>query len=293
MIRSMTAYGRSDLQEGATHYVCEIRSLNNRYREIILRTPRNWQALEEALRKQLSARISRGRIEATIQTEEGAGESTVSLELNRPLLEAYVQVAREMGRMSGIDGSIRVDTLLQFKDMVQARPVAVEEERTVQVLRLLLERALDSFDQMRVREGAAIATDIQLRLGRLKAYLDEIVRRAPELISLYRERLQSRVSQLMEGVALDPSRMEQEVALFADRSDITEEVIRIQSHLDQFYTYLSLHEPTGRRLDFLLQEMHREVNTVSAKASDGSISRVVVEMKAELEKIREQVQNVE
>ena len=294
MIKSMTAFGRGEYQQGETRYVAEIRSLNNRHRDIIVRVPRDSQPLEEELRAVVSSRIGRGRVEVSFQIEKGPEASSVnSLELNLPLVESYLRVFRELAARFDLDQDVGVETLIQLKDVILVKPETHDLDKLREGFRASLTAALDSLDEMRTREGAALEKDFLKRLGRLDGHVDRVHERAPQLAETYRERLVRRVGAMLRDVEVDQARLAQEVAFLAERSDITEEIVRIRSHLKQFRQYLNPGNTVGRKLDFLIQEMNREVNTLGVKGSDTTISMTVVEMKAELEKLREQVQNVE
>ena len=293
MIKSMTAYGRGEVHLGDTRFIAEARSLNNRHLDIILRIPRNYQVLEKELKDTISSRIKRGRVEVSVQIGNNGEESPYSLELNEPLVNSYIKISHQLSEQFGLDKEIQVDTLLQMKDVLLFRPEAVDMDKLRPGFHHVIVQALDSLDMMRVKEGEAIEADFAKRLNLLEAYTNEVDRRTPILAEEYRKRLKDRIDHIIGDVALDESRLAQEVALFAERSDITEEIVRARSHLKQFREYLSMDDVLGRRLDFLIQEINREVNTLSSKASDALISKLVVEMKAELEKLREQVQNIE
>ena len=289
----MTAFGRGEYQQGDTRYCTEIRALNNRHRDIILRIPKNHQALEEGLRAIISARIRRGRIEVSFQIERGREEVPYDVELNLPLLESYLKIFKQLAAHSGLDQEIRLESLLQLKDVILIKPETGDMEEMKDGLRNVLTMSLDSLDEMRIKEGDAIEKDFIKRLNRLDSHVGNVQDRVPELNEIYRKRLTEKVENMINGVEIDQTRLAQEVAFLAERSDITEEIVRIKSHLKQFREYLSLGDAVGRRLDFLIQEINREVNTLGVKGSDTIISMIVVEMKAELEKLREQVQNVE
>jgi uncharacterized protein (TIGR00255 family) len=289
----MTAYGRGEYHLGDTQFIAETRSLNNRHLDIILRIPRNYQVLEKELKDTISSRIRRGRVEVSVQIENNGEESPYSLELNVPLVHSYLKILQQLAEQFDLDKKIQVDSLLQMKDVLLFRPEEVDMDKLRPGFQRVVEQALDSLDMMRVKEGEAIEADFVKRLDLLEEYVNEVDRRAPILAEEYMKRLKDRIDHVIEDVALDESRIAQEVAFFAERSDITEEIVRTRSHLKQFREYLSMDDALGRRLDFLIQEINREVNTLSSKASDALISKVVVEMKAELEKLREQVQNVE
>ena len=289
----MTAYGRSEYLLGDTLFVAEIRSLNNRYRDIILRIPKNYQALEKELKAIISSRIRRGRIEVSVQMVNNGEESPYSLELNMPLVNSYFKIFNQLAKNLGLDQEIQLDSLCQMKDVILFKSEEGDVEKLRTGFQQVVGQVLDSLDVMRIKEGEAIEADFLKRLNLLEGYVNEVGNRAPSLVEEYRKRLNDKIDRILKDITLDDIRLAQEVALFAERSDITEEIVRIRSHLKQFREYLSMDDALGRRLDFLIQELNREVNTLSTKASDSYISKVVVEMKAELEKLREQVQNVE
>jgi len=289
----MTGYGRGESSLGEKKFVAEIKSVNNRYRDIILKLPKAFQVIEDELRSQIASRMRRGRIEVVVQFEKSNGPSEYALELNLPVAKSYFRIMRELCEEFGLDQSIRADDLCQMRDVILFKSEDVNIDEVRMALREVVRLALDSCDGMRLHEGQAISEDLSGRLDRIEGYLGEIAERAPLVVEEYRKRLKERVYQILQGMEADETRLAQEIALFADRSDITEEIVRAKSHLGQFRKYLTLDDAVGRRLDFLTQELHREVNTLSSKASSALISVKAVEIKAELEKLREQVQNVE
>jgi len=293
LIKSMTAYGRAEYSLGDILFISEIKSVNNRYRDIILRIPKNFQIFDKELRSVISSRIKRGRIEASIQMEESSDETPYTLELNEPLVNSYFKIFNQLAEQFGLDHEIRIESLCQMRDVILFRPETVEVDKVKPGFQEVLRQALDSLDVMRIKEGEAIEADFVMRIDLLEKHLYEVENRAPVLVQEYRKRLKENIERMLKDIAMDEARLAQEVALFAEKSDITEEIVRLRSHLKQFREYISLDDAVGRRLDFLIQEMNREVNTIGSKASDTIISRVVVEMKAEVEKLREQVQNVE
>jgi len=264
LLKSMTAYGAGEFGSESRVFSVEIRSYNNRYRDVVLRLPRDLQPLEQDLKALIASRIRRGRAEVSIQVAEAGDEAAYDLELNRPLVRSYLEIFGQLAEQAGIDPEVRMEVLCQMRDVILVKPRTVEAD--------------------------AARAGIEEALGRA---LGEIRKRAPAVVAAYQERLKEKIARLGADTAVDEGRLAQEIAFFADRSDITEELVRIESHLEQFRGYLPRDEALGRRLDFLLQEINREVNTIGSKASDAVISATVVEMKAELEKLREQVQNVE
>jgi uncharacterized protein (TIGR00255 family) len=293
LIKSMTAYGRGEMQQEDVIFIAEIKSVNNRFRDIILRMPKTYQILDKDLRAIISSRIRRGRVEVSVQMENNGVEDPYKLELNVPLVNSYFKIFEQIREQFGLNKEIRLESLCQMKDVILYKPEAVDIDRMRPGFQEVVTLALDSLDLMRTKEGEAIESDLLKRLDMLEGYVNEVEERAPHLVEEYRNRLRDNVSHMLNDLTVDESRLAQEVAFFAERSDITEEIVRFRSHLKQFREYLLIDEALGRRLDFLIQEMNREVNTLGSKASESRISRIVVEMKAELEKLREQVQNVE
>jgi uncharacterized protein (TIGR00255 family) len=289
----MTAYGRGEHQLEKVHFVAEIRSVNSRYRDVHLRIGKDLQGIEKEFKDLIASKVRRGRIEVSIQAERSSTEPAYDLELNAPLLEAYLRIFEQISEQYGIDPESLMNSLNQMQDIIVVKSRETDLEMLKPGYLGALRGALESLEVMRVREGRALELDFRKRLGRLERYADKIKERAPELVKEYRERLRRNIARMSDEIQVDENRLLQEVALFADRSDITEELVRIKSHLVQFSIYLDKNQGLGRRLDFLLQEINREVNTLSVKASDSAISKTVVEMKAEIEKLREQVQNVE
>jgi uncharacterized protein (TIGR00255 family) len=289
----MTAYGKGDCVRNGKRFMVEIKSLNNRYRDVVLRLPRNLQGFEKELRSLIEKKIRRGRIEVFFQIESSHEAPPYRLELNLPLVDAYLKLFEQLSRRSGIKQDIQLETLLQMNDVVSIKTNTDDEEEMGKSLHETLSQGLDSLIDMRQKEGGAIEIDLRKRLKRIAGFVGDVRARTPEIVAAYCVRLTENVEKLCQGVSVDEDRIAQEVAIFAERSDITEELVRMGSHLEQFGAYLEMDDVVGRRLDFLIQEMNREVNTLGSKASDSFVSRIVVEMKAELEKLREQVQNVE
>ena len=293
MIKSMTAYGRGEYTFEDKRFVAEIKSVNNRYRDIIVRCPKSIQGLEEEIRSQVASRIKRGRIEVFIQMERGEEEVAYDLELNVPLVKSYLKIFKRLCETLGVDQKISPETLWQMKDVVVVKPEEVDFETVRPALQTVLQLALDSYDSMRIQEGSGIEEDFHKRLHLIEEYINDIENKAPNVSKEYEKRLKDKIKRMSEDIEIDNNRLIQEVGIFSEKCDMTEEIVRTGSHLKQFRSYMSMEDAIGRRLDFLLQEINREANTMSAKAQDSSISAKVVEIKAELEKLREQAQNVE
>lgn len=291
-MKSMTAYGRGEYEMGKNTLTAEIKTLNNRYKDVILRLPSALQEFEDLIRSEISSRVRRGRIEVSMQITSNE-DTLYNLELNRPLLNAYQRIYEEMNNEFATDEKLKPDFFLQLRDAVISAPQELDPEKSKTAIKNLLGQTLDSLDEMRIQEGKALGDDLEKRLDLIKNYFDMIEERSPSVVAEYRDKLKNRIDAISEDLEVDESRLAQEVALFAGRCDITEEIVRAKSHLDQFHNYMKMDDSIGRRLDFLIQELNREINTISSKASDSSISANAVEVKAELEKIREQIQNIE
>jgi uncharacterized protein (TIGR00255 family) len=292
MLKSMTAYGRAESLKGAMEFIAEIRSGNNRYREIIQRIPQSLQLFEDRIRSIISSRLKRGRIEISIQIKDNEDKG-LKLELNRPLINAYVNIFNDLNKELGCKQPIDISFFSQLKDTIIIKQDIVDPEEIWPDLKDVIDRAVLTLDTMRMNEGRALERDFLERLERIRRYIDEIRNRAKVIVEDYMDKLRQKIKKLIKDIEINDDRLAQEVAFIADRSDITEELIRIESHLEQFKNYMNQDDVIGRRLDFLLQEINREVNTIGSKAADSLISQRAVEIKAELEKLREQIQNVE
>jgi uncharacterized protein (TIGR00255 family) len=292
MLKSMTGYGRAEASRGTLELSVEVRSGNNRYREIILRLPQSLQPCEDRIRSIVCSRIKRGRIEVSVQMKDNE-ERGVKLELNRPLVRAYASVVNELNEELGSKQPIDLSFFSQLKDTIIVKQDSIDLERLWPDLRDVLDKALLSLEAMRMDEGKALEKDFSVRLDTIKGGIEEIRNRARGTVEEYRDKLRERINKLIQISNITEDRLMQEVAFVADRSDITEELIRVESHLKQYRAYMNRDDAIGRRLDFLVQEMNREVNTMASKAADSFISQLVVDIKAELERLREQIQNVE
>jgi uncharacterized protein (TIGR00255 family) len=292
MLRSMTAYGRAETVKGNIAFVAEIKSVNSRYREIILRLPQVLQPLEDRIKPMISSALKRGRIEISIQMKDNSGNN-LELQLNKPLVKAYITVLNELNRELGCDQPIDLSAFSQLKDTIIMKQENVDIEKMWPDLREVIDKALLSLDAMRLNEGKVIEKDFLKRLKNIKHYIKEISDQSKVTIEGYRDKLIEKIQKLVKDLEIAEDRLVQEVAVMAERSDITEELVRTRSHLEQFRNYMNEDDAIGRRLEFLLQEINREVNTIGSKAADSLISQRAVEIKAELERLREQIQNVE
>jgi uncharacterized protein (TIGR00255 family) len=293
MLISMTGFGRAECQEGDYTYQAEIRSVNNRFIEINTRLPKAYVDLEQPLKKLIKTHCSRGSISLSISlgnSNEGSGEWDVKP--NLPLANQYVDALKQIQVSLGIESEIDLKSVVGLRDIIKIEPVTLDPAKKDLILNITTE-VLASLKKMRIEEGENLQKDLAQRIDAIENHAAEIESRHPDVIKEYQEKLNERIRSLNEGVGLDESRLAQEVALLADRSDVTEEMTRLKSHLNQFRNFFNANEPIGRKLEFITQEINREVNTTGSKSNDIIISNRVIEMKSELEKIREQVQNIE
>jgi uncharacterized protein (TIGR00255 family) len=292
MIRSMTGYGSAELERDGQRLSAEVRSVNHRYCEVSIRAPRLVSLFEDQIRQLMQERFSRGKISVAISWG-GAGESGEVLALNLPVVERYVALLQQLRDRYRLDAGVNVGTLATLPDVFTWEHTALSDEQTWSLVKTLLDKACDNMNAMKSREGEALARDLEQRLRILRTELDRVVERAPLRPLEAKERLTSRLKVMLEDIEMDPARVAQEVALMADRLDCTEECVRLSAHLDQFRSLIEGPELAGRKLNFLLQEMNREANTIGSKANDVEIARAVIVIKDEVERLREQVQNVE
>lgn len=293
MIKSMTGYGKAEAPLAGGRIVAEIRSVNHRYGEIYVKLPRILMAFENEVRKCVASRLKRGKIEVFVQQEGVAGQESLprpNIQLAKAYYEAFVKIREELGVYEPVSLSL----VASQRDVLGA---GGESEEIVESLREQLlsavESAVEGLDAMRLREGTALMEDLKARRTTLSSLIGQVAERAPQVVADAAKKMKERVAQLTGETGVDEGRLAQEIAFLADRCDITEELVRFDSHLRQFDDILLVEEPVGRKLDFLLQELNREVNTIGSKANDAEIASYVVQLKAELEKIREQVQNIE
>lgn len=292
MIKSMTGYGKGESVCAMGKLLVEIRSVNHRYGEISIRIPRQFLALEVELKRQVSAVLKRGKIDVAVQWEETVN-STAMPGVQHDLAAGYYESFSNLAKKLGITESVPLSLIVAQKGVVQESSVSYDEEELVPVLQEAAEKALTAIDTMRSREGKALLDDLSMRKNDIEQAVASIREAVPAMVLEYRAKLASRLEQLLGDTKLDAERLTQEVALMADRCDVTEEIVRLSSHFKQMEQTLRQTEPVGRKLDFLMQEMNREVNTIGSKANDSAIANLVIHIKAEMEKMREQVQNIE
>jgi uncharacterized protein (TIGR00255 family) len=292
MLKSMTGFGRGEGETTLGKMVVESRSVNHRYSDINIKLPKRLSLFENRMKEVIRAQVSRGRIDVTLRLDN-LGEEKVQLTVDLELAEQYYRVLQDLKERLHLKDEITLSLLAGAKDLITAKEELGDIEPYWQEILPILKQSLKNMDDMKRMEGESLTKDLQQRLKQITEQLQMIKQQFPLRLKAFFTRLQDRLRSLLEGMETDPLRFQQEIAFLAERSDITEEMVRAESHLVQFRSLLEGNEPVGRKMDFLLQEIHREVNTVSAKANDAEISQRVVEIKSELEKIREQVQNVE
>lgn len=292
MIRSMTGYGIGQKVISLGRVTAEARSNNHRYLDISLRLPKKLYPLETRIKEMVKAHFSRGRFDISVEMDAG-GKDQLKLEPNVEVAQMYVHALESLKSKLNITGEVTLDLVSRARDVITAKEGEGDVSPPWEEVSGVLLSCLEALEAMRESEGRNLVLDLEGRLKRIARHVEEVKGRSPLVVEAYRKRLSERLAEMAEGMEIDSSRLHQEVAYFADRSDITEEVVRIDSHLRQFGQMLKSDGPIGRKMEFLLQEIHREVNTISAKANDVVISQNVVEIKAELERMREQIQNIE
>ncbi|MBI5397816.1 MAG: YicC family protein [Verrucomicrobia bacterium] len=292
-MKSMTGYGRGDCSRNGAKITVELNSVNRKQSDISVNLPRELVELEPRIRDVINARVSRGRLNVVIVYHPGANRSRAHIQVDTALAKAYFQATKKLHKELGVNGSVTLDSLLRAPGVVNLIEAEVNVEELWPLVEEALTKALDRLVKMREREGKHLAADLNKRLGIFRDGIGKIRAEAPNVVKRYQQQLHARIKAAGVDLPMDDERLLKEVVLFADRSDISEELTRLASHLDQFTGCLSAAEPVGRTLDFLSQEMNREINTIGSKANEIAISQTVVTLKAELEKIREQVQNVE
>ena len=291
-MNSMTGYGRGESSRGGVKFTVEISTVNRKQAELSVYLPRELDSLESKVRDEINANISRGRIVAKVQFNATSAVKS-QVRIDRPLAKQYAREYRALAKELKLDGKMSLDAVLRAPGVLQNSDESLDVESLWKPLRMAVRSALGELLAMRAKEGANLKKDLKKRVSALQKAVKTVSKQAPKTASRHRETLMERLKQAGLELKLDDERVLKEVALYADRIDITEELTRLESHFDQFADYAQSTSPVGRTLDFLSQEMNREVNTIGSKANDPQISRLVVLMKSELEKFREQVQNVE
>ncbi len=292
MIKSMTGYGRAVETVNGREFTVELRSVNNRYLDCSVKLPRSLTFAEEAVKQAVKASISRGKVDVFISVRSEGGEE-VKVSLNKNVLEGYLAAMREMAADHGVTDDISVSTLSRLPEVFTVERPEVDEDQLKADLMTVIQKALAGYDAMRRTEGAALENDLRSRGQTILALVAQVEAGNAQTVIDYRTRLENKLQEVLANTSIDESRILTEAAIFADKVAVDEETVRLRSHLDQMGAMLTGGGAVGRKLDFLLQEMNRETNTIGSKCTDLRLARVVVDMKAELEKIREQTQNIE
>lgn len=292
LVKSMTGYGRCVETVGGREFTVELRSVNNRYLDCTVKLPRVLSFAEDAVKQAVKNAISRGKVDVFVSMRaEGVSDARVML--NAPLVEGYLAAMKEMAQRYGVADDISVSTLARMQDVFTVEREEVDEEQLLKDLMTVVDKAIAGYDAMRSAEGQALERDLRSRGETILELVAQVEAGSGETVSAYRARLESKLREVLANTSIDESRILTEAAIFADKVAVDEETVRLRSHLNQMNQMLASGGAIGRKLDFLLQEMNRESNTIGSKCSDVRLARIVVDIKAELEKIREQTQNIE
>lgn len=292
MIKSMTGYGKSEQTIDSLNVTVEIKSVNHRYFEFSARVPREYGFLEEKLKKYCNSLITRGKVECYVSVED-LEEREMEVNVNETLAAGYVKALKELSERFGLKDDISAVTLSRYPDVITLHKASEDEERIWNAVKTVAETAVSKFIEMRETEGSKLRGDILSRADYIIECVEFIEGRSPETVREYNEKLKLRMKELLGDAAVDEQRLLNEAAIYADKIAVDEETVRLRSHISQLREFMNSSEAIGRKLDFLVQEINREANTIGAKAQDVDIAKKVIAIKAEVEKIREQVQNIE
>ena len=292
MVKSMTGYGRAVETVNGREFTVELRSVNNRYLDCTVKLPRALSFAEDAVKQAVKGAISRGKVDAFISLRS-EGVQDVKITLNTAMVEGYLGAMHQMAKDYGIREDISVSLLSRMPDVFTVDKPEVDEEQLLADLLSVVNQALERFDAMRSAEGRALENDLRSRGQTILSLVEQVEAGSGQTVADYRTRLENKLKEVLANTAIDESRILTEAAIFADKVAVDEETVRLRSHLDQMNNMLTTGGAIGRKLDFLLQEMNRETNTIGSKCTDLKLTRIVVNIKAELEKIREQTQNIE
>ncbi len=288
----MTGYGRFREERNGRQITVELRAVNHRYLDCTVKVPKQYGFLEDAVKKSASKRIARGKVEIYVGVEVREG-GDVAVRVNHAAAERYLEALRELHERYGLKDDVTVMRLAMLPDVLGSEKIEQDADELSSDVVEVFERACDGFDEMRLREGQRMAGDIYARCATIEKHVTEIEQRAPERVLEYRERLLSKMREVLADTGIDEARIVAEAAIYADKTAIDEETVRLRSHLHQLDVMLRETQPVGRKLDFLVQEINREANTIGSKANDVELAKIVVDIKGEVEKIREQIQNIE
>ncbi len=294
MIKSMTGFGRSEYTDGKRNIIVEIKSVNHRYSDINIKLPRRYSFVEDKVKNAVKEKLRRGKVDVSIIIEN-ITENDVNIKLNTMVAQQYYDNLRELQKNFDVSGDITLQFLSTFPDVIKAIPDVEDEEEITNSILIPVKQAASNLESMRAIEGEKLAKDLIMRGDLIKSLVDKIEERSPLVTVAYTEKLRERIKELIGGtVTIPEDRILIEAAIFADKCSITEELTRLNSHMDQLKDIITKsNQPDGKKLDFLVQEMNREANTIGSKANDITITNLMLEIKSEIEKIREQVQNIE
>ena len=292
MIKSMTGYGSGKAELGGKTFTVEIKSVNSRYSDFSIKMPRIYTFLEDPVRKAASARINRGKVDIYINVESSGNDDSI-VKVNEALAREYLEGLRTLSASLNISSNATAETFLRIPDVFTVDKADEDEELILKTVLEALSIALDGFDAMRIAEGEKLVGDLREHLGFILNATSEVEKRSPEIVGEYRARIEEKMRDILGSATYDETRLLTEVAIFADKVNVNEETVRLKSHVDQFTKMLDEGGSVGRKIDFLIQEMNREINTIGSKSNDLDVARIVIDVKAEIEKLREQIQNVE
>ena len=292
MIRSMTGYGSAKGSCQGLAISVELKSVNNRYLDCSVRLPRGFLFAEEAVKTRVQQHISRGKVDVYVNIDTDSSDAVV-VKVNRALADGYVEAVRQLAEAYQLDGTLSALSLGRMPDVLSVEKRDADAEAVSAAIAEITEQALSEYDAMRDREGRKLHDDIAGRLVTIEDYITQVERRSPETVTEYRQRLYRKMTEVLENTALDEQRILLEAGIFADKIAVDEETVRLRSHIAQMRGMLETGSPIGRKMDFLVQEFNRESNTIGSKCSDSAITKIVIELKSEIEKIREQIQNIE
>lgn len=292
MLKSMTGYGRVKVENELREITVELRSVNHRYLDLNIKVPRIYGYLEDTVSKQAQAAIARGKVDifVSVRAKEGAD---IKVTPNMAVIQGYVDALKKVSETYDISGEVSALALLRLPDAMEQNKEEADADQLKAEVSAVLAQALEEYNAMREKEGARLVEDVRYRAGLIAQSVDFVEGRSPDCVEEYRTRIAARMTEILDGSELAQQRILQEAALYADKVNVTEEIVRLRSHLSQLDSMLKSPVAIGRKLDFLVQEMNRETNTIGSKANDFQIAKTVVDMKAEIEKIREQIQNLE
>ena len=292
MIKSMTGFGRSTYENDGREYIVEIKSVNNRFNDINIKMPRNLNYLEEKIRKQILSNISRGKVEVSIQLNNNS-DLGKKINLNTDIANRYIEELKKLTEETNIIDNINIMDIAKFPDVLNIKIDEEAEEIIEKELFIALDSAINSFLDMRQKEGSKIKVDLENRIEVIKQKIEQISSMSAELVDEYVVKLETRIKEVLKTDVVDQTRLAQEVVIYSDKCSVEEEITRLKSHISQFLNLLNENIAIGKKLDFLIQEMNRETNTIGSKANNLEITNFVVDIKTELENIREQIQNIE